>query len=730
MTYYADFSSVSGDEIVIYNDFESANLRMNINEFNLSSTFIVTLPNHNGIYNTSFTVGNDIVVRLSDSLPFVQGDKIWGGTIEDISFSGKETNEKITLRCRDYGTELQRITVQPEVYNNTEISVIVTDLMTKYAPSDFVIQQNDVTDIILDHITFKHISLFDALKQLAEFSSKFFYTDKEKGLYLVPNESVSSGITFDNTNVRSATFRENADEVINQCFVYGARQYIGRKETFTGDGVGSVFTLNNKPYNTNITVNDAIQEGNIFRQNIVITSGIDYLVDIDQKNIIFVSGTSLGYSSIPPNNGSIIVNYDKSAPIVKLAENSLSQSLYGVRSKVIIDDAIIDPQMARDIALNTIDRNKIPAKEGTLKIKGTMKVVPGNTAVVNLPYHNVSSQTYTILEAQYNLSPQSLFAEDILSVKVSKKISDIIDLFKQILLDIKKLQAKDTDETDVITRLMLGAGSFGLRTSWELKTVGLGSSFVLGNTKYGVLGSTSSPANLVTGSFALSGTSTDPRGLTYKTGSLISADAASNHIFVHDGVSATLVGSFSSPEGLPQGLAFDGTNLISCDSVTDHIYIHDGISSTLTGSFLSPGPSINGLTVVESNLISADDSTNYIYIHDGITSTLTGSFLQSGGTIDSRGLAWNQNRLYMTEGMEDYIYIYSGLSSTLLGSFASPAGPSAVPQGITFSGNALIYADRGTDHIYTISNPGGFDIQPYLGDSRATGIVQRSGVNE
>ncbi|MFV1626634.1 hypothetical protein, partial [Phaeobacter sp. JH203A] len=60
---------------------------------------------------------------------------------------------------------------------------------------------------------------------------------------------------------------------------------------------------------------------------------------------------------------------------------------------------------------------------------------------------------------------------------------------------------------------------------------------------------------------------------------------------------------------------FDGTNLISCDSGTDTIYIHDGISSTILSSFASPGSRPTGLTFDGTNLISCDSVSDTIYIH-------------------------------------------------------------------------------------------------------------------
>ena len=68
--------------------------------------------------------------------------------------------------------------------------------------------------------------------------------------------------------------------------------------------------------------------------------------------------------------------------------------------------------------------------------------------------------------------------------------------------------------------------------------------------------------------------STNPSGLTFDGTNLISCNYSPGTIYVHDGISTTILNSFASPSSSPHGLAFDGTNLISCDSSSDTIYIH------------------------------------------------------------------------------------------------------------------------------------------------------------
>jgi len=189
--------------------------------------------------------------------------------------------------------------------------------------------------------------------------------------------------------------------------------------------------------------------------------------------------------------------------------------------------------------------------------------------------------------------------------------------------------------------------------------------------------------------------STNPYGLTFDGTNLISCDKNSNLIYIHDGISSTILSSFASPSTDPTGLTFDGTNLISCDSFSNLIYIHDGISSTILNSFASPGTNPTGLAFDGTNLISCDSYVTLIYIHDGISSTILNSFASPGNLF---GLTFDGTNLISCDFSSDLIYIHDGISSTILSSFASP---STGPTGLAFDGPNLISCDSGTNLIYT-----------------------------
>lgn len=348
-----------------------------------------------------------------------------------------------------------------------------------------------MTSPIINRIVFNQTPVWDAIKQLADLTDYQFYVDENKVLHFEPKSTSSSGETFGSGNVLQANFKERRDSVFNQVWVYGDKSLSAFKETFTaGSPVGgSIFNLLYKPSNTEITVSGAIiQPGGVYEMAYA-GSLIRYLVNYEDKQIIFTSGTSYGLN-IPASGNAVIINYQRGLPIVKVGDNYASQNAYGKRVKVIVDKDIKDPQTAEDLMNSELEINSDPIKEGNLQVKGVMNLTPGQTANVNIPYHNVDNQTYNIIQADYQFSPENNLDNNVLNVKVNKKTTDLTDTMKQIILDLKKLKAGDIETGDVITRYQQTTGSFGIRQSglviWQ---IGVGSSFILSSPVFGTLGS-------------------------------------------------------------------------------------------------------------------------------------------------------------------------------------------------------------------------------------------------
>lgn len=75
------------------------------------------------------------------------------------------------------------------------------------------------------------------------------------------------------------------------------------------------------------------------------------------------------------------------------------------------------------------------------------------------------------------------------TIKLNRRVIQLEDTIKQLALDIKKIQADDSSETDIFTRLESAIGTINFERTWNLKTRSIGNSFVLGHSVNGILGS-------------------------------------------------------------------------------------------------------------------------------------------------------------------------------------------------------------------------------------------------
>jgi len=488
-------------EGVQYTDTKEINITSTTAVNNSAQKFTSSFNNTAGRRSDTFGVGNEILVFASDTenvhtyafpytFDFVLLNKLFTGIIENISFSGRDENEQLIISGRDYTARIQDATVQPVVYTNQEVSTIVTDIISNNVQG-ITTNNVNVTTTTLNRIIFNHIPVFDALKNLAELSGFYFYIDSDKDLHFEIKSSSESGLTLNNTNVVKSKFKTDDREIVNKIWVYGSRVLSGTQDTFTADG-GSIFTLTYKPHNTQALIGGGSvpKIGGIFEiAGATLGSPLDYLVNFNDRQTIFVSGTIPG-DNVPASGAIVEINYQRSVPIVKFGQDAASVTSYGEHTKVIVDKNITDPNMAEDTVNDQLARNSNPFKQGTIGLQGVFNLVAGKTIIVNLPYQNVDSVTYDILEVKYKFNTKNNISEQVTTVKVSKKIRDVTDTIKQIILDVKKLQAEDIDSSDVITRIETATGSFGVRAcEWFIKARSIENVMILGHNINGRLGS-------------------------------------------------------------------------------------------------------------------------------------------------------------------------------------------------------------------------------------------------
>jgi len=485
--------TVNGSTI---NDAGNINVMKATSNDNISSSFSAKIDNFNGRNSDKFNVADDVEI-FADVDVDPPTTKLFSGILENIQFPSKQLRETVTLSGKDFTARLIDRTVEPEVYTNLLAGSIVKDIVAKYT-DDITVSNVEDSSKLIQRIAFNHTPVYDAIKQLADLAEFNFFVDNDKDLHFKNEGAVDSGFTFNSGNVTKADFKEQRDTVFNEVWVYGDRYLDGFKEEFTaGSPVGgSIFTLENRPHNTDVDVGSPItlntkQKGAIENITTIPISGTDYLVNFFDSKIIFISGTDIGYDSIPSSGALVTVNYKRSLPIVKVGTNQDSVNIYGKRIKRIVNKEIKDPETAVDILNNELLLNSEPKKQGMITVKNLVNVIPSQTATVNLPNQDVVNKTYEMIEARYNFNTTNNLNNEVLSIKLNKKIDDITDTIKGLINVVTTIQAGDMTDSDSLTRLETATGSANIRESGIMvRTRTLGSSFILGKGFHGVSGTT------------------------------------------------------------------------------------------------------------------------------------------------------------------------------------------------------------------------------------------------
>ena len=467
---------------VDYTEYTNMRVNKSISTYNSSSDFNVRFPSPFGRHATSFSVGQEIVIYSDDSDATT---KLFTGTIEKIKFNGMGNTQTVTLSGRDYSAKLQDITIEPIVYSNSEISTIVTNILSQQEIIDITTTNVDVTTTTLQRMSFNQQSIFDAYSELAELAGFIFYVDENKDLHFEKKEFVSSGQEFNNTNITSSTFNNTREGMANRIWVYGDRYLSGfREELSAGSPVGgSVFTLLSKPHNTSVDYLGNIQRGGVFELISEAESGTNYLVSFEDRQLIFTSGTTIG-DSIPISGGSIVASYDREIPIAKVGTNWTSLRVYGQKNKIITDTAIKDPTTASDILQKELDKSD-PFRGVEINVSGWYDLTTNQTVKVVLSDFNID-EVVGILNITYSFDKNRVNSEDVIKIRLDKKITDLTDELSELRRRLDRLEAKDRVGTDVLTRLEVGNGSFAVVGSyWEVKSRYIGSDYIWGNPSTG-----------------------------------------------------------------------------------------------------------------------------------------------------------------------------------------------------------------------------------------------------
>jgi len=437
-----------------FTDYRNLSVKRLMHDSNASSNFKCTFDSPFGRYSSDFKVGQtvDIFADETDATT-----KIFSGILEKIEFKGKENTQTITLSGRDFSLRLQDITAQPQVFSDTETSSIVTQLLSSNSVPDITTNNVEVTGTTLSRMSYNHESLADAFNELATLSNSIWWIDEDKDLHWIARKSSSSGVIIGNAqnNLLDSDLNRSREGMHNIVYVYGDRYLSGFTEVIpVGSPIGgSVYTLISKPHNTEILSLGSSLKGSIKDITLTLTSGPDYAVDFFDRQIVFLSGTDIGYSSIPASGGSVVVNYNRELPIVKRGQNDDSINFYGPKVKIIRDSSIKDPNTALDLLKGTL-RDANPLNRLQCKLRGWFTFTPGQTVIYDLSDFNMSEIEMSIVEIKYDFNKNSQQNNSTISLVLSKKLLDITDKIKELDKRLTNIESPDISDADVVTRLI------------------------------------------------------------------------------------------------------------------------------------------------------------------------------------------------------------------------------------------------------------------------------------
>ena len=479
-----------------YSDYVNMKVKKSMSDYNSSSSFSITMDSPYGRHKSSFSVGDEVVIYAEDTNE-TPTSKLLTGVLEKIRFSGIGTSQMVTLSGRDFSVRLMDTTVEPSVYTDSEVSTIVTNIIQNFV-SNITINNVNVTTTTLERINFRHTSVFDAISELAELSSFTWYVDTDKDLHFEEKESISSGYLLDENCIISTNYEQTREGMSNDVWVYGDKYLSSFQEilNFGSPVGGSVITVLNKPHNTYVEYLGSPFVGGVSELVTDTISGVDYVVDYYDRQLIFVSGTDMGYSSIPGSGGSVMCKYDREIPIVRHKRDIDSIINYGRKTKVIQDSSIKDPRTAEAVATNEITKSD-PLNGLEIDLRGWLDLTPGNTINIELDNFNID-KTVGIISIDYTFDANRIRSNRIMKIKVDKKILDLTDEIKNLSKKIHKLESSNLVEEQTITRYEEHIGSLNVIGSyWEVNQRTIGSSFILSHLVNGILGS---PAVSICGS--------------------------------------------------------------------------------------------------------------------------------------------------------------------------------------------------------------------------------------
>lgn len=462
-------------------DYLNITIRKSQSKNNSAGKFEINFPSPFGKAKGQFTVGDEVTVFADQNAAATT--LLFTGLVEKIRFIGKETEQNMNISGRDFSARLMDVTVEPIVYDDSEVSTIVKNLIDLEC-QDVTYTNVDTTNTTVEKISFKHESVFEAIKKLAKVAGYQFWVDENKDVNFKEIDTIPSGVSLNRDNIIKSRYENTREGMANMVWIYGDRIFTGANDLTQADG-GSQFDTTFQPHQTQVFVNDQlISPGGVAGIEDLILNNAKYLVDFQAQNVVFTSGTTAG-NNIPTSGDWVSIDYNRKVPIVKYGQNQNSIDAYGPKETVINDTSITSNQVAQELLEQVLNESD-PFHGITLELKGWFTFGLGESIAVDLTDFNLS-ETVDLIGIDYVFDTKKCETEQVVKVKVNKKIMDITDAIKDIEERLGILESPQSVE--LLTRYYQTEATINvIGSSWKISTRQIGSGLTLGHPVNGKLG--------------------------------------------------------------------------------------------------------------------------------------------------------------------------------------------------------------------------------------------------
>lgn len=388
----------------------------------------------------SLEVGQSVIIKRGEILGTEQ--YIFQGTIDKITYQGG----RLTLLLKDLAATLLKRQVTYSYDKNIDTSAgvgsaIAQDLIETYGGMSATVVSTGST-ILISKFICNNISVFDAVKQIADIYDYMFYYDTDdstihfepKG-YTASTNSLAVG-----TNIKNLPkWEKDMSLLVNKIKVLGAEQIVEDTETFDGTGAANQQnTLSKIPISVNASIGGVEQAPGIDG----VTSGsYDYEIDKENKKILWNQGTNPGVGV-----GNISITYTRSIPIPVIVRNETSESNYGTveASKHFSNIQTLDD--AEQMGRGFLTRYSEPFLKTTLEVLGYNDYEVGQTVGVTDVVNNITA-TVVInqLERTYPHGADKLIVGD--------REWKVAEWGKLTMDRIKRLEELTNKNTDLIVEI-------------------------------------------------------------------------------------------------------------------------------------------------------------------------------------------------------------------------------------------------------------------------------------